>query len=183
MRARERILDAAATLMERSGFDAVNMVAVAREAQVSRQTVYSHFGGREELLSESITRIVGEVFDRVNAQIDGTSDASEYVVELIVAVRSEFRRHSVLGALLFPDRGSPLFDDELFTRATPVATQFLAPLMEREPQLAARFGDVVEITIRFGLSILLFDSDAIRSDDDLRSFLRRSLIPALDLRR
>ncbi|TVT23962.1 TetR/AcrR family transcriptional regulator [Amycolatopsis rhizosphaerae] len=181
MRARERILDAATALMERSGFEAVNMLAVAREAEVSRQTVYAHFGSREDLISEAIIRISGQVFDRVNARLTTASDAAEHVVEFVVAVRSEFRQHPVLGALAFPDRGSPLFDDQLFARATPVAERFLAPIAAREPRLAARFDDVVEITLRFGLSILLFDSDAVRTDDDLRAFLRRSLLPALTL--
>lgn len=181
MRARERILEATASLIERSGFDAVNMVAVARDAQVSRQTVYAHFGSREDLLSEAIIRISNQVFDRIDAQIAATSGASDHIVELVVAMRSELRRHPVLGALLFPGEGSLLFDDGLFARATPVAARYLAPIVAREPKLAARFDDVVEIVVRFGLSVVLFNSDAIRTDDDLRSFLHRSLIPALNL--
>ena len=179
MRVRERILGAASRIMERDGFRAVNMAAVAAEAGVSRQTVYAQFGSREELLSQAVIRIVAEVFDDVNARIADTVDVGEYVVELLVAVRRQFRERAVLGALLFPDGGSPLFDDELMARAKPAATHFLAPLVEREPRLGERLDDVVELLTRIGLSILLFDSDAIRSDDDLRAFLRRSLVPML----
>jgi AcrR family transcriptional regulator len=181
MRARERILNAATALIERSGFQAVNMVAVAQEAGVSRQTVYTHFGSREELVNAAIARIASEVADRIHAQVAGTSDTSERIVEFVVAMRSEFSRHRVLGALLFPGGDSPLFDDDLFARAKPFAAQLLAPMFTREPKLAARFDDVLEIIMRFGLSILLFTSDTVRSDDDLRGFLRRSLIPALGL--
>ncbi len=155
------------------------MVAVAREAGVSRQTVYAHFGGRDELLSEAMVRVTQQVLGRIDARIADVPDASGYVVELIVAVRSECRRHPVLGALLIADRGSPLFDEELFVQAKPVAERFLVPLLAREPRLAARFGDVVEIILRSILSVLLFDSDTVRTDDDLRSFLRWSLIPVL----
>lgn len=179
MRARERILAAAATLIERSGFQAVNMAAVAQEAGVSRQTVYAHFGSREELLAEALARITTQVTDRIHAQIDGASDTRDLIVEFVVAVRLEFRQHPVLGALLFRGGDSPLFDNDLFARAKPVGAKLLAPIMAREPRLAARFDDVLEIMLRFGLSILLFNSDTIRSDDDLRAFLRRSLIPAL----
>lgn len=181
MRARERILDAAATLIERSGFGAVSIAGVAAEAGVSRQTVYAHFGGRQELLDAAVARITSEVFERLHAQVDGTSDAAERIVEFIVAIRSEFRRHRVLGALLFPSGDSPLFDDGLFARAKPFAAQWLAPMLMWEPRLATRFDDVLEIIMRFGLSILLYNSDTIRTDDDLRGFLRRSLIPALGL--
>ena len=181
MRARERILDAAAALAERSGFGAVNVAAVAAEAGVSRQTVYAHFGGRQELLDEAVMNITGQVIDRIRDQVAGAGDAADRIVEFIVVLRAEFRRQRVLGALLFPDGGSPLFDEDLFTRAKPFAARWLAPMLMGEPGLAARFDDVVEIIMRFGLSILLFTSDTVRSDDDLRGFLRRSLIPALGL--
>jgi AcrR family transcriptional regulator len=179
VQARERILDATTALMERSGFQAVNMAAVAAAAGVSRQTVYAQFGSREELLSQAILRVVAEVFDDLNARTAATQDGADYLVELFVAVRRQFRERAVLGALLFPGDGNPLFDDELLARARPAATHFLAPLVEREPRIADRLDDVVELLSRLGLSILLFDSDAVRSDDDLRAFLRRSLIPVL----
>ncbi|GAA0959923.1 TetR/AcrR family transcriptional regulator [Actinocorallia libanotica] len=180
MGARERILDAAAALVARSGFEAVNMVAVAREAGVSRQTVYAHFGGRDELLSEAMVRVTHQVLGRLDARIADVPDAAEYVVELIVAVRAECRRHPVLGALLLADRGSPLFDEETFVRTKPAAERLLVPLLVREPRLAARFGDVVEVILRSALSVLLFDSDAVRTDEDLRSFLRWTLLPVLE---
>ena len=179
MPARERILDAVSAIMERAGFRAVNVAAVAAEAGVSRQTVYAQFGSREELLSQALLRVVAEVFDDVNARIATTADSVEYLVELLVAVRCQFRQRAVLGALLFPDGGSPLFDDELMARAKPAGAHFLAPLVEREPRLADRLDDVVELLTRIGVSILLFDSDAVRSDDDLRAFLRRTLVPVL----
>jgi hypothetical protein len=54
-----------------------------------------------------------------------------------------------------------------------------APLLQREPRLAERLDDVVELLMRIGLSILLFGSDATTSDDDLRGFLHRMVVPAL----
>jgi AcrR family transcriptional regulator len=181
MRVRERILDGVAALVERSGFDAVTMAAAAREAEVSRQTVYTHFGSREDLLTEALTRTTSQMLERVNSQVEAVSQAPERVVELVVAVRAEFRRQPVLGALLFARAGNPLFDEELFSRAGPIAARLLAPILVTEPRLAERYGDTVEIIMRFGLSILLFTSDAVRTDDDLRAFLHRSLVPALGL--
>lgn len=181
MRARERILEAAAALAERSGFDAVNVAAVAAEAGVSRQTVYANFGSRTELLNEAIVRITSEVVDRIQAQVADVTEAGERLVEFVVALRAEFRRQRVLGALLFPAGGSPLFDEDVFAQAKPLAARWLAPMLTGEPGLAARFDDVLEIVMRFGLSVLLFNSDTVRTDDDLRGFLRRSLVPALGL--
>jgi AcrR family transcriptional regulator len=179
VRARERILTATVAILERSGLEAVNVAAVAAGAGVSRQTVYAQFGTREELLSQAVTRVMTGVLAEIDAGIGDAPDAAEYVVEAFVAVRQQFRKRAVLGSLLFRDRGSPLFDDDLVARATPVALRFLEPVAAREPGLAARLDDVVELVVRLGVSVLLFDSAAIRSDDGLRAFLRLSLVPVL----
>lgn len=47
---REAILEAARALFFRGGPEALNMEAVAREAGVSKVTVYAHFGPREALM-------------------------------------------------------------------------------------------------------------------------------------
>lgn len=51
---RTAILAAASDLFLAQGFDDVNMVAVAESAGVSKQTVYSHFGSKDELFSAAI---------------------------------------------------------------------------------------------------------------------------------
>ncbi|RRJ83780.1 TetR/AcrR family transcriptional regulator [Aestuariirhabdus litorea] len=51
---RDQILEAAVTLFIEQGFDATSMDQIAQLASVSKQTVYSHFGNKEELFSASI---------------------------------------------------------------------------------------------------------------------------------
>jgi hypothetical protein len=47
--------------------------------------------------------------------------------------------------------------------------------------LRERREDVLELLLRTGLSVLMFDSDALRTDADLRGYLTRTLLPALGL--
>ncbi len=51
---RKNIMNAAATLFLREGFDATSMDAIAELAAVSKQTVYSHFGSKKDLFRECI---------------------------------------------------------------------------------------------------------------------------------
>jgi len=51
---REQILRTASQLFIDRGFDAVSMDTIASEAGVSKQTVYSHFGCKEDLFAASI---------------------------------------------------------------------------------------------------------------------------------
>jgi AcrR family transcriptional regulator len=181
MRARERILDAVELLLRQSGFSAVNVMAVAAQAGVSRQTVYSHFGTREELVSQAVIRINARVLDEVNRAVGGLADAGDYLVEFMVAVRGQFRRNQVLGTLLLDDQHSPLFEADMAARARPVVPMLMTPLVERAPHLAGREDDFFELVFRMALALLLFESDGVRADDDLRGFLRRTVLPALGL--
>lgn len=51
---RQQILDAAVSLFTEKGYAASSMDLIAKNADVSKQTVYSHFGSKDELFSASI---------------------------------------------------------------------------------------------------------------------------------
>ena len=59
MRSRDSILEAAREVIGRAGFGGVTIAAVAKQANVSRQTIYSIFGSREELVSEAVAERLG----------------------------------------------------------------------------------------------------------------------------
>ena len=49
------IIAAAAQVFLQSGFDSASMLKIAKNAGVSKQTLYSHFGSKEALFMEAIT--------------------------------------------------------------------------------------------------------------------------------
>jgi len=51
---RQQILDAAVNLFTEQGYAATSMDLIAKNADVSKQTVYSHFGSKDELFSASV---------------------------------------------------------------------------------------------------------------------------------
>lgn len=63
----ESILAAAKRTFLAAGFGAVSMDAIAREAGVSKATVYAHFAGKEELFGAVIGRECERYFARVSA--------------------------------------------------------------------------------------------------------------------
>lgn len=181
VRSRKKILDATLDLIGSAGFEGVNIAAVAAAAGVTRQTVYSIFGSREDLVSQAIAGVVVEVLGDIRARLAATHSPVEYVVELVVTGRAVIRDVPVLGALLRVGDGNPLFDPGMISRAKPIAHELLSPLVEREPRLADRLDDIVEITLHLALSVVFFDDEALHADDELRRFLTRWLAPALTL--
>ncbi|HXO91725.1 MAG TPA: helix-turn-helix domain-containing protein, partial [Stellaceae bacterium] len=63
----ESILAAAKRSFLAAGFGAVSMDSIAREAGVSKATVYAHFAGKEELFGAMIGRECERYFARFSA--------------------------------------------------------------------------------------------------------------------
>ena len=179
VRSQQKILAAALGLIEGGGFEAVNIAAVATAAGVSRQTVYSIFGTREEVVSQAMGGLAIEVLGEITAQVESVDTACDYVVEFIVAARTAVRAHPVLATSLLAERGNPVFDLEMMSRAIPFATQMLTPMVERGLATDVELDEIVEIAVRLGLSVVAFDSELVHSDDSLRAFLARWLGPAI----
>ena len=74
MAKRDAMLDAAAFLFFRNGLEAVTMEAVAREAGVSKVTVYGHFATKETLFGSVIRRETATIRQGL-AQLPDTHDA------------------------------------------------------------------------------------------------------------
>jgi AcrR family transcriptional regulator len=181
MTARDRILAAVEDLIGSGGFKAVSIASAAGAAGVSRQTVYANFGTLEDLVAEAVTGVSTRALRGIAEQIDEITDPGTYAVELVVAARAAFRDTPALAVLVFPESGNPMFGADMMANALPIVEAFAAPLFERAPQLTERQNDALEVLLRTGLGVLLFDSDAIRSDADLRGYLTRTLLPALGL--
>lgn len=65
------ILRAATDLFLEKGFDGTSMDGVARKAEVSKQTVYSHFASKEQLFGDAVHAAIASYFpDRTLAAMD-----------------------------------------------------------------------------------------------------------------
>lgn len=179
MRSRQKILDATLGLIGSGGFEAVNIAAAAQAAGVSRQTVYSIFGSREDLVSEAIAGVAIDVMSTIQNRLDAIDSPTEYVVELIVSGRGAVRDDPVLATLLNAGQGNPVFDTGMMERAKPIARALFSPLVDRCPGVEPDVDDIIEVALRLGLSVILFDDDTVHGDDDLRRFLHRWLDPAM----
>jgi TetR/AcrR family transcriptional repressor of mexJK operon len=75
------ILAAAARLLTHQGFEQTSMEAVAREAGVSKATLYAYFASKQELFA----RIVADAGERHSAALRGTAKAADLPTVLLRA--------------------------------------------------------------------------------------------------
>ena len=99
--ARHRILTATYACIARTGLARLTVEEAAREAGVSRATVYRHFpGGREELVRETVAHEVARFFLDLAAVVEGETSVEAVLEEALLHAHAAVAGHHVLQELL-----------------------------------------------------------------------------------
>lgn len=178
-----RMVDAALRCVERWGLAKTTLDDIAREAGVSRATVYRVFpGGKDRLVETVLQHEVGRLFHETEAEAQRAENLEDLVcVGITVAMRT-LTGHAALRSLLEhePEAVLPLF---AFHRLAPL----LAEVAELGRPHLGRFlpDDAVrpaaELLARVVLSYSFNPSPAVDpgDDDSIRRLVRTYLLPAL----
>jgi AcrR family transcriptional regulator len=164
---RVRIIDATLSCLARYGTTKTTVDDVAREAGVSRATVYRVFpGGRDEILAAVVDTEVARLFAALGVCLGEASDLVEALVGGIVEVSTRIRDHAALATLLANEPemvlGHLAFDES--ERLLTTASQFAAPFLARwmRPPEAER---VAEWATRIVLSYAIAPSPFVDPSD------------------
>lgn len=175
---RETILEATRRAIGEAGFAGVSIAGVAQRAGVSRQTVYAHFGTREDLVSQAVSGRLAEVSGAYTDLLARADSPLEALVAVLVEVRGTIRRDPVLRTLTLTGPANPVFDPGAAARAREVAEALLVPLADRFPEIRDHVGEIADLGVHLGWSVVCLDHPDERTDADLRRFLERWLAPA-----
>lgn len=182
--ARDRLLDAAEDCFERSGIAKTTVEDIAKQASVSRATVYRYFAGRDAVVSGVILRATERYLAKVRRRVDAQPDLAGAILEFVeVTVRAAHRDETI--AMLFTSDDSlnsvGIIEGTSFALFEMV-TEFLRPVFsarstEHRPELP--IDDAAEWILRCVLSLLTVGGPKRRSRDGLDAYLRRFLLPAI----
>lgn len=132
--ARTRILEAAYDCVARWGLAKTSVEVAAREAGVSRATVYRHFpGGKDELLAGVVDFEVLRFFGRMAEAVRGSANLLEVIEASLEFAHRSLEEHVVLHQVLGsePQLLVPRITDAT-NRLQPVVRQFLEPYVAAE---------------------------------------------------
>ncbi|HVM64952.1 MAG TPA: helix-turn-helix domain-containing protein [Acidimicrobiales bacterium] len=139
---RTRLLEAAYTCIGRYGMGKTTVEDVAREAGVSRATVYRHFpGGRDELMREVIGWETTRFFLRLADAVAGIHDFADLLEEALLYAHEAVERHAVLQQVLAtePERLLPTLTVESGRICRQIG-EFLVPYLEAAPRRRPEVG-------------------------------------------
>lgn len=179
--ARERLLEVAARCVARDGIAGTGIAHVALEAGVSRPTVYRYFKDREELVRSVLLQAGLRLGNEVREHVARFDDPADKVVEAAVFTLKEVKENPVLRQVW----NEAAFDANVlrgFTQPASIAFTRVAfaDIIEAAGWDEATTTEAMEYTLRMILSFLA-SPDPRRSDQEMRQFMRRRLVPALGL--
>jgi len=155
------VVDATLACLARHGTLKTTVDDIAREAGVSRATVYRAFpGGREEILGAVVDTEMARLFSALGVTLGESEDLGQALVGGIVEASSRLRGHAALAYLVEhePDvvLGHLAFDES--NRLLGTASRFVAPFLARwmSPPEAGR---VAEWATRIVLSYAISPSE------------------------
>jgi AcrR family transcriptional regulator len=132
--ARERLLEATYACIARDGLEGTTVDGAAREAGVSRATVYRWFqGGREQLLDETIAWKTDQFFEDLAVEVAGCTTLEQVVTRALVSAHRWVLDHEVLQRLLDTESAAlvPAIVDEM-RRLVPAIGRFVEPYLVAE---------------------------------------------------
>lgn len=164
---RVRVIDATLACLARHGTVKTTVDDIARQAGVSRATVYRVFpGGRDEVLGAVVDTEMARLFSALGVRLGEAENLGEALVVGVVEASTRIRGHAALAYLVEHEPemvlGHLAFDES--DRLLVAASRFTAPFLARwmSPPEAER---VAEWATRIVLSYAVSPSSAVDMTD------------------
>jgi AcrR family transcriptional regulator len=104
VRRQEEILDTAATIFARDGYQSTDVQLIADALQLSKGTIYRYFPSKEHLFLAAVDRGLHRLRQRVDANSALVADPLERLTKAIHAYLAFFRDHPEYTELLIQER-------------------------------------------------------------------------------
>jgi len=176
--ARQRILEAAVRCVTRVGVERTSTALIAREAGVSRPTLYAYFSNREEIVVQAAEQAVLAIIERLQDHCRTFESPADRVVEALMFAVEHIRTEPAMAVYYEPGnvRLGPLGADEIY-----FATRALEPAAEVSKHLKKSMPDATELFARQMISMLTRGPVSPRTPLEDRAYLRRWLPAALGI--
>jgi AcrR family transcriptional regulator len=86
-----KILSAASELFKQYGFKTITMDDIARQAGISKKTLYQHFANKHEVVHETIISYDDDMKSKCIAMVGESKDAVEAMVKMMAMMDSKFK--------------------------------------------------------------------------------------------
>lgn len=179
---RQRVLEAAIACVRQWGIEKTSLLDIARQAGVTRPTVYRYFTSREDVLSAALLQSAAAMARRLIAHIEGEADPAERFVRAVLFLLDDVPKEPQLSIMTLSSLATYVSEDALinaegFGLSLLLMKQILAGVAMTEEE----WREVTEATIRMLLSLLNMAGPVKRDEEQMRGFIIRRMLPMTGL--
>lgn len=179
---RDRLLAGTLECLRDGGVERTTIAAVSRASGLSRPTIYAHFDTLDDLIHEAVQDAAVALSKKLGRELANVEQPGDRLVEFVVAAHREFKADPVVGLLMEVTVAPGLSHHGTIPAAVfELSRGPVSAVLRDDPEALERLDDIIETTMRFLLSVLTYSSENTSTDERLRSYLRRALLPALGL--
>ena len=178
--AKARLCEAALECIKRTHIDKTTMSEIAKEAGVTRPTLYKHFKNKNEIFFAAIDAVALIFANSVVDHAKQFATFEERVIETIIFVVRELPDHRHLSLVLNNECAEALRKRAFYDDATLVFSEMAAgPLIEVRPAIKDQGAEIAEIMSRFAISVILFPGKFTSDYEGLRELIKKRILPGL----
>ena len=180
----EQILDAACRCYAANTIYKTSVEHIAREAKVSRTTIYRYFENRDEVLTGVLVRAIFEINKKIRAKVADTSSFADYLIESQVLL-VEMVPKVPLFAMFLQEQSAVM--NRLCIGSADVSglltdffqQRFDAAKAAGEVRDGVEIGPMIDWILHISSAYLLSPTTVRSGAYDWRNLLRQFLLPAI----
>lgn len=177
-----RIVSAALACVKRWGVEKVTLNDIAREAGVTRPTVYSYFKTRDDVIRFALLQSAFGFAQKLFQHINGFHSPEGRFLESFLFALKHLPEEPYLELVTDAGLSSILKQHALNAPdGLQIARQLVQHIFLGQELAADDLNEITEIAMRLLLSLLMVEGPTSRTDEEMRDFLRRRLLPAVGL--
>lgn len=177
-----QILDAAIRCVKQWGIERVTLNDIAKEARVARSTIYSHYSNKDEVVRFALLQSAYSFAEKMVMALTEVPAGAERFIEAVSLGLRTLPDEPCLALITESTLSQMVNEYTLTTEAGfDINTELFKFLMGEHELTETQVREQAEFTIRAMFSLLMMASPTERSEDEIRGFVARWLLPALNL--
>jgi AcrR family transcriptional regulator len=175
--ARELLTRAAVRCIERDGIDQTSVASIAREAGVTRPTLYRYFPNGQDLIRSAAVLVGGGILDHMDRYLQRFRSPEDRVIESMMFIWREIPKDPFLYRIFRDQAGTPPVDILFSEMAIEFSARILSNFYGEEGTSAADAAELAELFMRLLWTFVLAPGVMASSEAKLRASLRRWVPP------
>jgi AcrR family transcriptional regulator len=176
----QKIIDAAIRCVKQWGIEKTNLNDIAKEAGVTRPTVYSYFPNRHDVIRTALLQSGYGFAQRVLSHMKQFNNTRDRLMETLLFALAELPKEPYLALITDSHLSSQINEDALNdSEGQLICFQLFQAIYEHDMPNDEALMEITEMTTRVLLSLLMLKGPLHRNREQQKAFLERRLLPSI----